>query len=163
MLRRCSQKNLRTQVHGARMRTRRPLYMKWFDMNRRCHNPNRRDYPNYGGRGITVCERWRNSFEKFCADLAHLGPCPKGYTIDRIDNSKGYEPGNVKWSTYSEQNRNKRRARRGAPTPNPDWLSYRARLAPVDYQTVWARVHRLGWPVERAVTLPRGAKLEAFA
>lgn len=79
-----------------------------FDLAKaRCTNPNRDSYHRYGGAGVTFHEGWlgRNGFASF---FAHIGPKPTpAHTIDRIENSKGYEPGNVKWSTKIEQNRNR--------------------------------------------------------
>lgn len=93
----------KARTHGMRNTSE---YNIWTSMKQRCHNPNFRFYANYGGRGISVCERWRESFEAFYADM---GPRPsKKHTIDRIDNDGGYEPGNCAWSTYKEQAQNKR-------------------------------------------------------
>lgn len=84
----------------------RPEYMIWAHMLQRCLNPENKAYANYGGRGITVCEAWRKSFEAFYADV---GPRPsKKHTLDRIRNSDHYEPGNVRWATWREQATNKR-------------------------------------------------------
>jgi hypothetical protein len=83
-------------------------YSSWTSMLQRCLNPNNAAYPHYGGRGITVCERWR-SFENFLADM---GPKPSSaHSLERKKNDKGYEPGNVIWATRFEQNRNKRTTR----------------------------------------------------
>jgi hypothetical protein len=81
-------------------------YRAWKAMKTRCTNPNRADWKNYGGRGISVCERWATSFENFLADV---GPKPSPlHTLDRILNDGSYEPGNCRWATRGEQLKNKR-------------------------------------------------------
>ena len=90
-------------THGQ-SRTR--LYFVWQAMKRRCHRVSAKDFPRYGGRGVVVCDEWRNSFEAFAA---HVGPQPDGFTLDRKNTLGGYEPGNVRWATYVEQARNTRR------------------------------------------------------
>jgi hypothetical protein len=93
--------------HGyARMGIRRhPLYSVWSGMRTRCRNPNNKNWKDYGGRGITVCERW-DKFENFLADMGER-PGPS-YSIDRIDVEGNYEPGNCRWATPTEQVRNRR-------------------------------------------------------
>jgi hypothetical protein len=81
------------------------LYRVWAAMIQRCHNPANKGYRCYGARGITVCDRWRGSFAAFAADM---GERPRGTSIDRMDNSRGYEPGNCRWATAEQQNRNRR-------------------------------------------------------
>jgi hypothetical protein len=76
-------------------------------MKVRCYNTKREDYPDYGGRGIKVCDRWKDSFTNFLADM---GPRPLGTTIDRRDVDGDYEPSNCWWATYEHQNVNKRKA-----------------------------------------------------
>jgi hypothetical protein len=73
-------------------------------MLQRCTDPSRADWPRYGGRGISVCERWRR-FDGFLADM---GECADGLTLDRIDNNGNYEPGNCRWTTWEQQYRNRR-------------------------------------------------------
>lgn len=80
------------------------VYKTWADMKNRCYNPNVSEYPNYGGRGIKVCERW-HKFENFYADMKDK---PINRTLDRINNNGNYEPGNCRWSTNSEQQQNRR-------------------------------------------------------
>jgi hypothetical protein len=84
-----------------------PLYWTYKAMVKRCSNPNRREYVYYGGRGITVCEKWLgvDGFDNFLSDV---GERPKGRTLDRINNDGNYEPSNVRWSTPTEQMRNRR-------------------------------------------------------
>lgn len=82
------------------------LYAVFQMMKQRCYNPNAVNYRFYGARGITVCDTWRNDFWQFVADV---GKRPKGYSLDRIDNMRGYEPGNVRWASRKEQALNRRR------------------------------------------------------
>lgn len=81
-----------------------PGRASWASMISRCNNPNRSNYKYYGGRGIKVCRRWKK-FENFLADM---GRKPPGKSLDRIDNNKGYSPSNCKWSSKSEQMKNRR-------------------------------------------------------
>jgi hypothetical protein len=87
--------------------TRTRVYRIYNAMLTRCNNDKSSAYPAYGGRGITVCDRWMN-FENFLSDM---GAPPDGCSIDRIDNDGNYEPKNCKWSTVKEQNRNTRRTK----------------------------------------------------
>jgi hypothetical protein len=81
-------------------------YHTWANMMTRCYNKNTKDYKNYGGRGIQVCERWKN-YENFLNDMGRK-PSPE-LTLERKDNDKDYEPGNCKWATRRDQQFNRRR------------------------------------------------------
>ena len=89
------------KTHGM---SKSPEYSSWVAMKKRCYYHKTNDYDRYGGAGITVCSEWRDSFETFYKDL---GPRPKGDSLDRIDGTKGYFPGNVRWATASEQAKNR--------------------------------------------------------
>jgi hypothetical protein len=89
--------------HARRGATTR-VYAVWSAMIQRCTNPNDKDFDRYGGRGITVCDRWLHSFEDFYADM---GERPPGLTLDRRDNEGNYEPGNYRWATWLEQAHNR--------------------------------------------------------
>ena len=89
-------------THGL---TKHPMYSTWLAMLKRTGNPVHEHYPNYGGRGITVCDRWK-TFENFYADMHKTWQ--KGLTLDRLDNDKGYELQNCRWATRKDQNRNTR-------------------------------------------------------
>lgn len=126
------------------------LYSTYCGMKQRCYDVNFFKYNNYGGRGITVCDEWlgREGFETFLKDM---GDRPKGYTLDRIDNDKGYSPKNCKWSSLKEQANNKRKnfTFRGVSYRGLAGLAKAYNIIP---QTLHWRVNN-GWDLEKALNL----------
>jgi hypothetical protein len=118
-------------------------------MKKRCFRTSGRDYQYYAGKGITVCDRWRDSFDNFLADMGPR-PSPK-HSIDRIDNDGNYEPSNCRWATWSEQNNNRRSNRILAFDGQAKTITQWAEFSGIDIVTIHARLRR-GWSVSRAVT-----------
>lgn len=143
-------------THGLTRGGRHPSeYNIWSSMRARCGNLCHPAYQAYGGRGIRVCARWESSFEAFVADM---GPRPSpAHSIDRIDNSAGYEPGNCRWATAKEQALNTRRARfieaNGLRLCLSDW----ARVSGISQPTISNRLKN-GWAEAEAVTVPVGQR-----
>lgn len=122
-----------------------PTHSSWCSMKQRCLNTNAPSYPDYGGRGIKICDEWVDSFPTFLGDM---GERPDGCTIDRRDNDGDYTPKNCGWSTVEEQANNKRTNR---------WLEYRgerktlsqwARKLGIDKSTLAERLEK-DWPLDK--------------
>lgn len=135
-----------------------PEYVCWASMIQRCTNPRASKYNLYGGRGITVCSEWIQSFERFFADM---GPRPSPeYSIERTNGNEGYHPGNCRWATNKEQANN---------TTQNVMVTYQgkamtlqqaidASASPIRWRTVRTRIN-LDWPLNDALTIPPGGKL----
>jgi hypothetical protein len=129
-------------------RKRSSTHQTWTNMVARCTNPNRPDYRYYGARGITLCTRWRNSFANFLNDM---GAKPVGLSLDRIDNARGYEPGNCRWATKDEQMQNTRATRLITFNGETMGLNAWARRIGLNPTSLSNRL-RKGWSVEKALT-----------
>jgi hypothetical protein len=127
-----------------------PIYRVWASMLQRCTNPKNSRYADYGGRGITVCERWLK-FEHFLADM---GPRPDGMTLERERGNEGYEPGNCVWTTYLRQANNTRRNSVLEYEGRRQTVSEWATEFGLPYNTLFSRVYRLKWPIEKALKTP---------
>jgi hypothetical protein len=135
---------------GGKGRHPMPEYAVWQSMKARCYNPNSQRYRNYEGRGIAVCEEWRNSFESF---LAYIGLRPSSkYTIDRIDNNGNYEPGNVRWSLPVIQANNRSSNRILVINKRSLTITEWALQTGIKESTIRERLRR-GWNPEWAVSI----------
>ena len=139
------------KTHG---RSKTAEHQIWSQMKARCLNQRSANWPSYGGRGITICDEWRNSFEQFMSDM---GPRPsKRHSVDRIDNGRGYSPDNCRWATLTQQARNTRSNRMieygGCSRPLAEW----AELLPIciEASALSHRLDKLKWPVAKAFTEP---------
>lgn len=111
----------RPMTHGGRANGKRTgEYNTWRAMKARCYYLRHKSYPDYGGRGITICAEWIHSFEKFRADV---GERPEvEWTLDRIDPEGNYEPGNVRWASKTTQRMNQRRVEEEVEVEDDDWI-----------------------------------------
>lgn len=123
----------------------------WDAMIQRCTNTKSRAYSYYGGRGISVCARWR-VFANFFADMG-LKPSPK-HSIDRINNNGNYEPGNCRWAVRRTQQRNMRSNRALTFNGQTKFLCEWEEETGISQKVIWQRVSVLGWPADRALTEP---------
>jgi hypothetical protein len=139
---------LRSDTNTTHGQTGSREYRSWCSVIQRCTNPLSNSWSRYGGRGITVCATWAASFERFLADM---GPRPPGTTLDRKDNSLGYEKSNCRWATPKEQQRNMRSNRWLTLNQLTLTIAEWAERTGLDDCVIRSRVRR-GWPVERALT-----------
>lgn len=164
----CKQRELTSKkftTHGhSKGKIKSSEYSTWEAMKQRCFNPNNNAYKNYGARGITVCDRWKDSFENFLSDM---GKKPNNdLSIERIDNEKGYFPENCKWATKAEQSKNKRFYYRygtkqytimGATKTLREWCDH----CRISVNTVRSRMVR-GQTIEQALFLTEAPKTTTF-
>lgn len=129
------------------------LYNTWQNMMERCYNSKCKFYYNYGARGINVYEPWKNVSNFIPEILSLLGERPKGFSIDRIDNEKGYYPNNVKWSSLTQQANNRRSVKiysyKGQSKSLKEWT----KELKLNHKTIWSRLNK-GWDFEKAITYP---------
>jgi hypothetical protein len=132
----------------------------WRAMNDRCLRSRNRDYPNYGGRGITICKRWqgKNGFANFYSDM---GNCPAGHTLDRKNNSQNYNKANCRWASHKDQNRNTRKTLwvtiNGERRSFAEWVEF---YGAVNYGLAVMRYRNMGWSAIEALTVPAGQRRE---
>ena len=135
------------EYHGKRSL---PEYRAWAMMKNRCLNPNAEDRHNYSERGITICDRWKDSFAAFIEDMGERPS--KDHSIERIDNDGNYEPNNCRWATKLEQSRNRRTnvhiTHNGRTQLMIDW----AKEVGLQFGTLRTRIFKYGWSIEKSLT-----------
>lgn len=134
----------RLTTHGM---SKTQTYKSWSAMKDRCYQKSHKEYQRYGARGITVCKRWRDSFEYFFKDM---GERPPGHSIDRININKGYSPSNCIWSTSEQQANNRRNNRIIKFESEVMTLARWAKKTGIKYGTLHSRL-KMGWSVDRAL------------
>lgn len=135
----CKMAEINPALHGTHLMSYSPEYRSWSHMKERCLNPDCADYPDYGGRGIVVCEQWLGSFQAFYADM---GPRPEGHSLDRIDVNGNYEPRNCRWANNETQAQNKRRGRVVVLGGETVALSVACRARGVSYKLIHKRMSK---------------------
>lgn len=143
----------RNRKHGLTKQNQKPAeFTVWVLMRTRCQDPDASSYPHYGGRGITVCERWASSFEAFMKDM---GPRPsESHQLDRIDNNGPYSPENCRWTDKVTQMNNTRVNHLLTLDGTTRTIANWSRATGIRPETIRQRISKLGWDVERALTTP---------
>lgn len=127
------------------------LYRIWTGMKTRCGNPKHHEYYNYGGKGISVCDEWKDSFQAFHEWATESGYAD-GLTIDRIDNEKNYCPENCRWATYKQQANNRTQNHLVTYNGKTQNIAQWAEELGINRVTLQARINRYGWDIEKAMT-----------
>lgn len=143
-------------VRHGRSNTR--VHSIWLGMLQRCRNPNSKYFAHYGGRGIDVCDRW-NSFHAFYEDM---GDPPPKHTLERVDNDKGYDPGNCEWATRRTQQNNRRTNRRLTVNGVTNTIAEWSRLSGVHPNTITQRMDN-GWPIDTIISPDKHLNISGLA
>jgi hypothetical protein len=149
----CIQREKATKHGHAKVSAVSRTWNVWSGMKSRCRCKTHKQYEDYGGRGIKVCDRW-DVFSNFLADM---GKCPTGRSIDRIDNNGNYEPSNCRWATPKQQARNKRNNRLITCNGNTRTLSEWSEITGIKRENISMRIKK-GWPVEKALSPMSGLR-----
>ena len=147
----CFMKDKAARLHTTHGMFGKRIYHIYSGMTQRCENRSSDDYHNYGGRGITVCDEWKNSFESFC-DWAMANGYAENLTIDRINVNGNYEPSNCRWVTSKKQNNNRRNNRLLTYNGETHTMAEWADITGIKYSVLACRILNHKWTAERALT-----------
>lgn len=147
---------LKTKHGHSRVANTSSEYEIWTTMKQRCENQNAHKYPAYGGRGITVCKEWQD----FSVFLADMGPRPEGFSIERIDNHKGYSKDNCRWASRKEQQRNRRTNRLIEFNGKTQCLTAWAEELGMNVGTLRGRL-KSGWSADKVLATPVNSRMKA--
>lgn len=148
----CKRNELQIAAQGTHLMSKSNIYSVWVAMKSRCINQNDKNYRWYGGRGISICDRWSESFSSFIEDM---GPRPTGHSIERIDNNGPYEPSNCRWASREEQARNRSNTKFLSIGGEKKPLAELADIHGLTYETVYQRKLR-GASDEQALSHQHG-------
>lgn len=140
---------IRAEIHTTHAMSSTLEYRIWSQMKERCYNPNNSRWPTHGRRGIKVCDRWRNSFENFIADMGARQS--QGLSIERLDNDGDYTPQNCIWATSQQQAENRGTTRLIEIDGKRQSLKAWCREVGVPYLRTWKRIAQRGWEPQRAI------------
>lgn len=141
-----AERNRQNATHGL---SKTSTFSIWRSMKQRCLNSKRKDFKNYGGRGITFCKRWE-SFELFLEDM---GERPEGMSLERNDSNQNYEPSNCRWATPTEQARNRKSNVRYLWNGKEMCIAELSEISGIERKTLEYRL-RIGWPLDKAMLQP---------
>ena len=147
----CHRKQLLASSRTKHGMTNSPTWSVWREMRKRCSNPKADSYKHYGGRGITVCQRWAD----FSTFLADMGERPENGSIERVNVNGNYEPGNCVWIPAPEQHNNPRRTIFVSLNGESVCLKEACKCLGLRYSRVYERIQRLGWSFEKAISEPK--------
>ena len=141
----------RNKINATHGQSHARIYRTWTNIRDRCYNNVNPNYNNYGGRGIAVCDEWKDNFQAFY-DWSMANGYDDTLTIDRVDNNKGYEPNNCRWATQKQQARNRRSNRNYTINGETYCLSKWCEIYNINYQTAVYRLNH-NWTIEKALEL----------
>lgn len=148
----CLRREMVSKTQSKHRKTETKLFKIWCGMKQRCYSKNVDAYKDYGGRGISICDDWKDDFQAFY-DWAMANGYSEGTSIDRIDNDNGYSPNNCRWTTRKVQQNNTRKNRYITYNGETHTLTEWSEISGIKIMTLWHRLDK-GWSIEKALKTP---------